>query len=180
MRWLVLVDDLDAGARWAFERLSVAIEAPGAMITAGELTLARSDYRTGNRNAAVVRLPRGEVLDAREIGWALNRLSSPPAGAVAHLGADAPYAQAEWHALLLSRLHELGDGAVNAPQAPSLSGPLLAHVHGLGLAGRAGYGLPALALSTHGVSAPAARHAADIRIVADGFVGRGPVHNGAV
>ncbi len=170
MRWLVLADASDSVAGWAYDRLAVTLDVPGRLITTSELAHARWSYRLGDGDAASVMLAGGEVLDMRSVGWALNRIIAPPVAAVAPLGPDASYAEAEWHALLQSWLHELGDGAVNAPQPPSLSGPLLAHVHWLALAGRAGFQLPRLALSNRTVDAGAARPETDIWVVRDDAV----------
>ena len=145
-----------------------------------DLAGGRWNYRLGDSTGAIVQLASGDEIDTREIGWAFNRTSFVTPEIVAQLGPDAPYAQSEWHALLLSFLHELRPGVINAPQAPSLAGPLLSHIQWLALACQAEFETAQLTVSMRGVRAAAEQSVADIWIVGEASLRRGPVSDEAV
>lgn len=147
--WLVLCDDADASARWAYERLrerSVPVE----FVPASALSAAvRWIHRVGRDGASVeVLLRDGRLIDSRAVHGTLNRLVSvwPPAEYLAT--PDRDYALQELLALYLSLLHCLPTPVLNRPSPQGLSGRMRYTPEWLVLASRAGFATAPYAVST--------------------------------
>lgn len=71
-----------------------------------------------------LRLPDGRVLTDTDIGAVLDRLPGPSAGAFRRSDPkDRAYALAEWHALIMSWLHSLGERVLRGGAPHGTSDP---------------------------------------------------------
>lgn len=147
--WLVLCDDADASARWAYEGLrqrSVPVE----FVPASALSAAvRWTHRVGRRGASAdVLLDDGRCIESRTVDGTLNRLVTvwPPPEYLAT--PDRGYATQELLALWLSLLHCLPAPILNRPSPQGLSGRMRYIPEWLVLASRAGFATAPYAVST--------------------------------
>lgn len=181
--WLVLCDDLDAAAYWAYDGLC-ARGVPAEFVPASTMSRAvRWVHRVGPRGATVqVDLPDGRRIDSRSVRGTLNRMTwlrPPPSYAASP---DGDYALQELLALYLSLLRCLPGPVLNAPSSQGLSGRMRYPLDWVLLAARAGLASLPYVMSSRDAgdeaalrpppSAAAVRHAV---LVASGRVFGDPV-----
>ncbi len=131
-----------------YERLAQRLPARGLLVSGEQLAAARWEYHLGDGEPAAVHFADGSCVDARAVHATLNVLSVVPSTATAGLRAgDVEYANAEWHALVLGWLSELGGIVLSPPCAPSLAGPMLSHAEWIAHAARAGLPTPRVRMS---------------------------------
>ncbi|HYR63113.1 MAG TPA: hypothetical protein VET24_10855 [Actinomycetota bacterium] len=123
--WLVLCDDHDLAAQWAFLGLAERGLAPLELVTSGALAHARRwvhRVTTGGAHVEVT-LHDGRTFDSRRVRGALNRLVGVyNAGTFAAAAGDREYATQEFYAFLVSSLHCLPGSVLNPPGYLGLSG----------------------------------------------------------
>lgn len=138
--WLVLCDDLDESARWAYDGLrerGVPAELVPTSVLSGAL---RWVHRVDTRGAsAEVLLPGGRVIDTADVCGTLNRVVGlwPPEAYFA--SPDGDYAVQELLAMYLSLLECLPSPVLNRPTPQGLSGRLRYTPEWCVLAARAGF-----------------------------------------
>jgi hypothetical protein len=155
--WLVLCEDHDLAARWAYAGLLSRGLAPLELITASTLAASqRWVHRVNSTSSDVeIRLPGGRTLDSRRVRGYLNRLTlgwNPLVSAARQ--PDQEYARGEWYSFLVSSLHCLGGVGANPPHGQGLSGRWRHPSEWMVLAARAGLAtaactVPAEAMGPH-------------------------------
>lgn len=147
--WIVLCDDLDESARWAYDGLrdrGVPAEFVPTSVLSGAL---RWVHRVDTCGAsAEVLLPDGRVIDSATVRGTLNRVVGlwPPEAYFA--SADWDYAVQELLAMYLSLLQCLPSPVLNRPTPQGLSGRLRYTPEWFVLAARAGFATIPYAAST--------------------------------
>ncbi|MDC2959275.1 hypothetical protein PO587_33065 [Streptomyces gilvifuscus] len=153
--WLVLCDDGDEAARWAYEGLRERGLAPLEFVLGRHLVHApRSAHRveTGGADFEVA-LPDGRTLVSGAVEGVLNRLDWAPVGDIFFAtAADTLYAREELSALVLSWLESIVPVMVNRPSPYGLSGAWRSAAEWAVLAARAGLPVAPVRLGEDGVT----------------------------
>lgn len=153
--WLVLCDDLDESARWAYDGLRDR-EVPAEFVPTSVLSGAlRWVHRVDARGAsAEVQLPDGRVIDTGAVRGTLNRVVGLWPPEVYFASPDGDYAVQELLAMYLSLLQCLSSPVLNRPTPQGLSGRLRYTPEWFVLAARAGFTtIPYAASTREGVPA---------------------------
>lgn len=186
--WLVLCDDLDASARWAYDGF-VERGVPAEFVPASVLSgTVRWVHRVDSHGASVeTLLPDGRRIVSTAVRGTLNRLVGLWPQPTYFGSPDGDYALQELLAMYLSLLRALPAPVLNPPSPQGLSGRMRYTPDWLVLAARAGFETVPYAVSSRHDGSPreghglpelrgASRHAV---VVAAGRVFGDPVGTGA-
>jgi hypothetical protein len=153
--WIVLCDENDPSALWAYEGLRRRNLEPLELITAGDIGNGlRLVYRTGNQLPNVLLQDgHGRSIDSRFVKGGLNRLQGVHPGIIRRfVEEDRLYVQQEFYSALLGWLSALTPNLINRPSPLGLSGQWRHESEWMWFAGRSG--LPVRAYRESTSSAP--------------------------
>lgn len=121
---LVLCEEIDLDALWAWRELSALAGARLNLVTSGMLANALSWSHTISNNGASVEigLADGRKIRSDAVAGVLNRLINAPHRLTPASDAEAQYAQQEWNAFFVSWLHALPGPMLNRPKPAGLCG----------------------------------------------------------
>ena len=126
--YLVLAEDADEVAQWAWEGLQRRLGGEVALVTPADLAFAHELTYSwdGRSERSSIRLDDGRTIDGAGVRGVLNRFSTVYTAHWRRLGQqDAGYAESEIHAAVLVWLASLGDVVTNPPTPYWLGGPYL-------------------------------------------------------
>jgi hypothetical protein len=182
--WLVLCDDGDEAARWAYAGLGERGLAPLELVTAGALAhAARWSHHVSTSGSSIeVTLADGRHLRSRDVVGTLNRLGAVwNAGTAWAVETDRSYAAQEFYAFCVSWLRCLPGATINRPACLGLGGRWRHPSEWAVLAGEAGlalteYRMPDPSASAGGVSGPQIAGRRTVVVVGDAVFGVSPDH----
>lgn len=121
---LVLCEEIDLDALWAWRELSALSQARLDLVTSGMLAhaLTWSHSVSGHQASVEIGLADGRKIRSDAVSGVLNRLINAPDRPTPPSAAESEYARQEWSAFFVSWLHALPGPMLNRPRPAGLSG----------------------------------------------------------